>query len=62
MLFDYGNNLEDIKALNLINDYYSYLLYEVQPEMQEVNEERKKRGDRTYPYLIPRWIPNGIQT
>ena len=51
-----------MKALNFINDYYSYLLYEVQPEMQEVNEERKKRGDLTYPYLIPRWIPNGIQT
>lgn len=61
-LFDYGNNLEDIKAVNLINEYYSYLMYNVQPEMQEVNEERKERGDLTYPYLIPRWIPNGIQT
>ena len=61
-LFDYGNNLEDIKAVNLINEYYSYLMYEVQPKMQEVNEERKERGDLTYPYLIPRWIPNGIQT
>ncbi|CAH3169166.1 unnamed protein product, partial [Porites evermanni] len=61
-LFDYGNNLEDIKAVNLINEYYSYLMYNVQPKMQEVNEERKERGDLTYPYLIPRWIPNGIQT
>ena len=40
-----------MKALNFINDYYSYLLYEVQPEMQEVNEERKERGDLTYPTL-----------
>ena len=61
-LFDYGNNLGDINAVNLINEYYSYLIYEVQPKMQEVNEERKERGDLTYPYLIPRWIPNGIQT
>ncbi|CAH3181652.1 unnamed protein product, partial [Porites evermanni] len=61
-LFDYGNNLEDINAVNLINEYYSYLMNEVQPNMRKVNEERKKIGDLTYPYLIPRWIPNGIQT
>lgn len=61
-LFDYGNNLEDIKATKLINKYYGRLMNEVQPKMQEVNKERKKRGDLTYPYLIPRWIPNGIQT
>jgi len=61
-LFDYGNDLQDVKAVNLINDYYSYLIRIVQPRMQEMNQKRKERGDLTYPYFIPKWLPNGIQT
>ena len=61
-LFDYGNELQDNKAANLINGYYSYLMHVVQPRMQEMNRQRKGKGYLTYPYLIPRWIPNGIQT
>ena len=61
-LFDYGNELKDIKAVNLVNGYYSYLMQIVQPRMQEVNRKRKENDDLTYPYLIPRWLPNGIQT
>ena len=61
-LFDYGNELKDIKAVNLVNGYYSYLMHIVQPRMQEVNRKRKENDDLTYPYLIPRWLPNGIQT
>ena len=62
ILFDYGNILEDVRAVNLVNTYYNYLMNKLQPEMQEQNEERKERKDLTYPYLIPRWIPNGVQT
>ena len=61
-LFDYGNELKDIKAVNLVNGYYSYLMQIVQPRMQEVNRKRKENDDLTYPYLIPRWLPNGIYT
>ena len=61
-LFDYGNELQDVKAVNLINAYYSYLMYIVQPRMQEMNQKRKERGDLTHPYFIPKWLPNGIQT
>ena len=58
---DYGNELQDNKAANLINGYYSYLMNVVQPRMQEMNRQRKEEGYLTYPYLIPRWIPNGVQ-
>ena len=61
-LFDYGNSLEDSKATNIINDHYSYLMRVVQPKLQERNKKRKDKDDLTYPYFIPRWIPNGVQT
>ncbi|KAM7430757.1 hypothetical protein ABFA07_018586 [Porites harrisoni] len=61
-LFDYGNSLEDSKAANIINNHYSYLMRVVQPKLQERNKKRKDKDDLTYPYFIPRWIPNGVQT
>jgi len=61
-LFDYGNELEDNKAVNLVNGYYSYLMHKIQPLLQEVNQKREKSGHLTYPYFIPRWLPNGIHT
>jgi len=61
-LFDYGNELRDHKAVQLVNRYYTYLMNVVQPEMQEKNRKRKEDAFLTYPYLIPRWLPNGIQT
>lgn len=61
-LFDYGNELRDPKAVKLINVWYSYLMSVVQPAMQEKNRKRKEDGFLTYPYFIPRWLPNGIQT
>ncbi|XP_068716666.1 polyunsaturated fatty acid 5-lipoxygenase-like isoform X2 [Montipora capricornis] len=61
-LFDYGNELRDIKAVNIINRHYKDLMLRVQPHMQQTNQEREKIGDLTYPYLIPRWIPNGVQS
>lgn len=61
-LFDYGNELRDHKAVELVNGYYTHLMNVIQPEMQEKNRKRKEDGYLTYPYLIPRWLPNGIQT
>ena len=61
-LFDYGNSLEDSKATNIINNHYSYLMCVVQPKLQKRNKKRKDKDDLTYPYFIPRWIPNGVQT
>jgi len=61
-IFDYGNDLEDIRAVKLLNRYFAYLMTVLQPEMQENNQQRKEDGDLTYPYFIPRWLPNGVQT
>ena len=58
-LFDYGNFLDDTDAVNLINRYYIKLMQVVQ---QSLNRKRKDRGDLIYPYFIPKWLPNGIQT
>ncbi|XP_074609019.1 allene oxide synthase-lipoxygenase protein-like isoform X2 [Acropora palmata] len=61
-IFDYGNNLQETRAVKLLNQYFGHLMNVVQPEMQLKNQQRKEDGDLTYPYLIPRWLPNGIQT
>ena len=61
-LFDYGNDLKDMKAVKLLNRYFGHLMNDVQPKMQEKNQQRKKEGYLTYPYFIPRWLPNGVQT
>lgn len=61
-LFDYGNELLDPEAVKLVNGYYTYLMNVIQPKMQEKNRKRKEDNYLTYPYLIPRWLPNGVQT
>ena len=61
-LFDYGNELQDNNAVNLVNGYYSYLMGVVQPRLQEENRLRNERGYLTYPYFIPKWLPNGVQS
>lgn len=61
-LFDYGNELQDDKAVNLVNSVYIHLTKVVQPCLQRKNQMRKEMGDLTYPYFIPKWLPNGIQT
>ena len=61
-LFDYGNELRDPRAAELVNGYYTCLMNDIQPHMQERNRKRKEDGYLTYPYFIPKWLPNGIQT
>lgn len=61
-LFDYGNELLDPEAVKLVNGYYTYLMNVIQPKMQEKNRKRKEDNYLTYPYFIPRWLPNGVQT
>ncbi|XP_068761819.1 polyunsaturated fatty acid 5-lipoxygenase-like [Montipora capricornis] len=61
-LFEYGNELEDQKAAELINRYYGKLMNDVQPRMQKENQKRIDGGDLSYPYFIPKWLTNGIQT
>ena len=61
-LYDYGNDLKDSKAKEVVNRYHRYLMNVVQPDLEAENKKRLYNGDLTYPYLLPKWLPNGIQT
>ena len=61
-LFDYGKDLQDDKAEEVVNRYHNKLMKDVQADLEAENEKRLNNGDLTYPYLLPKWLPNGIQT
>ncbi|KAL9951790.1 hypothetical protein ACROYT_G044517 [Oculina patagonica] len=61
-LFDYGSQLPDKPAREVISKWFNYLQRGVQPHIEKRNRERIAKDHLSYPYLLPRWIPNGIQT
>jgi len=61
-LFDYGDTLPDKRGRGVISKWYYYLRRRVQPYIEWRNRQRLAADHLTYPYLSPRWIPNGIQT
>ncbi|XP_031570629.1 uncharacterized protein LOC116304962 [Actinia tenebrosa] len=61
-LFDYGKNLKDCKGRKVVSRYYNYLKDVVDPLLEMRNHKRLVKGHLTYPYMQPRWVPNGIQT
>ncbi|KAJ7321448.1 hypothetical protein OS493_035022 [Desmophyllum pertusum] len=61
-LFDYGSQLPDKPGREVISKWYNYLQRRVQPYIEKRNKDRLEKGHLTYPYLLPRWVPNGIQT
>ncbi|XP_078383880.1 polyunsaturated fatty acid 5-lipoxygenase-like isoform X2 [Oculina patagonica] len=61
-LYDYGNELWDKKAKEVVNRYHSHLMEVVQRDLEAENRKRLYNGDLTYLYLLPKWLPNGIQT
>lgn len=61
-LFDYSSELEDPLARKIVYKHHCRLAREIQPRIEQRNKCRLQRGHLTYPYLIPRWITNGVQT
>lgn len=61
-LFDYGNLLEDGRARDVLYKHYSNLVNKVEKVLDEKNKIRYNTGFLTYPYMLPRWLPNGVQT
>ena len=61
-LFDYGSQLPDEGAREVISKWFNFLQRSVQPYIERRNRYRLAEGHLSYPYLQPRWIPNGIQT
>ena len=61
-LFDYGAELVDKRAGALIKLHYYRLAWSVEAQLKLRNKIRFARGQLTFPYLLPSWLPNGVQT
>jgi len=61
-LFDYHDKLDDEEAKKIVRKYYNRLRETVQPDLEREDKKRLANGDLTYPYYLPSWMPNGIQT
>jgi hypothetical protein len=61
-LFDYAEYLNDPKGREVVFRYFSRLNQVVEPLLEDRNKMRLAQGHLTYPYMQPRWLPNGIQT
>ena len=61
-LFDYAKHLRDGKGRAVVSHHYNHLQAVVDPLLEKRNLARHAAGHLTYPYMQPRWIPNGIQT
>jgi hypothetical protein len=61
-LFDYGKNLDDMKGKAVVVRYFDRLNQVVEPLLAKRNKLRLTCGHLTFPYLLPKWVPNGVQT
>ena len=61
-LFDYHDKLDDEAAREIVKKHYEILRETVEPDLKRENKKRLSNGDLTYPYYLPSWMPNGIQT
>ena len=62
VLFDYGKHLKDDRAKAVVNKYYDRLLGSITDEITARNQKRLQNGKLSYPYLLPKWMPNSIHT
>ena len=61
-LFDYHDKIDGEAAKRIVRKYYNRLMETVQPDLERENRKRLSNGDLTYPYYLPSWMTNGIQT
>ena len=61
-LFDYSDKLDDSEAGDVVFEHFLRLHRDVNPLLVARNEKRLEKGHLTYPYFLPRWLPNGVQT
>ena len=61
-IFDYSDHLKDDRAKAVVKKYHQRLVGEVNDEITERNNQRLADGKLTYPYLLPKWMPNSIHT
>jgi hypothetical protein len=61
-LFDYSDNLADDQAKALVKKYHDELHGEVNKQIIRRNCKRQLEGKFIYPYFMPQWLTNSIQT
>jgi len=61
-LFDYGPFLNDERGREVLYKHHTQLQKTMEPLLDKRNKKRYEAGFLTYPYFLPRWLPNGIQT
>lgn len=61
-IFDYSDTMEDERAKKLVKKYYDELHGEVNNLIFERNCARNLDGNFVYPYFMPQWLTNSIQT
>jgi hypothetical protein len=62
VLFDYGKHLKDDRAKAVVNKYHHHLTGSVNDEITARNHKRLAEGKMSYPYFLPKWMPNSIHT
>ena len=62
VLFDYGKHLKDDRAKAIVNKYHERLIGSINDQIAARNQERLQNGKLSYPYLLPKWMPNSIHT
>ena len=61
-LFNYSGKLRDKPGREVVDRHFCRLRRVIQPLLEDRNEKRFQGGQLTYPYFLPRWVPNGVQT
>jgi hypothetical protein len=62
VLLDYGNRLKDDRGKAVVKKYHARLIGTINDQISVRNQERFASGKLTYPYFLPKWMPNSIQT
>ena len=61
-IFDYSENLVDPMAKELVEKYYREFHKNINDEIANRNKVRGHDGKFMYPYFMPEWLTNSIET
>ena len=59
---DYGKHLKDKRAKFVVNKYHNRLIGTINDKITARNKKRLANGKMSYPYFLPKWMPNSIHT
>ncbi|CAB4030239.1 arachidonate 5-lipoxygenase-like [Paramuricea clavata] len=62
VIFDYGKYLKDDRAKAVVNKCHDRLIGGINDQISARNQKRLANGKLSYPYLLPKWMPNSIHT